>query len=122
MQELVKQDDDQRRDDELEDEEEADAGAQIFWLAVEARQHVDDRLAEGDEQGEHCARQRESSRAGRSQSKAMPCDVRFCAPLNSARSSFKLKSTSISCAPARSYMSMPLRRSACCNLHDGRTR
>jgi hypothetical protein len=51
LEELVKEDDEEGGDDELDDEE-ADAGAEVFGLAVEAGEDVDGCLAQGDDECE----------------------------------------------------------------------
>jgi hypothetical protein len=50
--ELVEEHDDERGGHELEDEEEADTGAERRGRAVHAREDVDGGLAEGDDEGE----------------------------------------------------------------------
>lgn len=54
LEELVKEDDDEGGDDELEDEKQADTGAEVGRLAVKSSQDVDGSLAEGDDESEHC--------------------------------------------------------------------
>ena len=51
LEELVKQDDNQTGDHKLDDEENADTGAEVRGLAVETGDDIDDRLAERDEDG-----------------------------------------------------------------------
>ncbi|PPQ90977.1 hypothetical protein CVT25_015811 [Psilocybe cyanescens] len=54
LQELVWEDDDQLREDELDDEQEADASAEVSRLAVQPCKDVDGGLAERDDQSEDC--------------------------------------------------------------------
>ena len=49
MEELVEEDDDQAGDDQLNDEEDTDTGTQVGGLAVEAGEHEDTGLSEGND-------------------------------------------------------------------------
>jgi hypothetical protein len=51
LEKLIEKDDEEGGDDEL-DEEEADAGAEVFGLAVETGEDVDSGLAQGDDECE----------------------------------------------------------------------
>jgi hypothetical protein len=52
LEELVEKGDEEGCDDELDDEEEADAGAEVFGLAVETGEDVDGCLVQGDDERE----------------------------------------------------------------------
>ena len=54
LEELIEQEDNETGDEELDDDEQADAGADVRGLAVHAGHHVHDGLAEGDHHAEHC--------------------------------------------------------------------
>lgn len=52
LEEFIEKDDDKSGSDELDDEEETDAGADVARLAVETGEYVDGCLAERDDHGE----------------------------------------------------------------------
>ena len=106
LEELIEEDDNKGRRDELEDEEKADAPAHRRGCAVETGKHVDRCLTESDDKCEHWenATLKFSFNATL---RFLFFYSRFCAPPKSALSSFKLKSTSIKFAPARSCMIIP---------------
>jgi hypothetical protein len=55
LEELVGEGNEEGGDDELDDEEEADAGAEVFGLAAETREDVDGGLTQGyDECEDYC--------------------------------------------------------------------
>ena len=54
LQKLVQQQDDEAGDEELDDNQEADASADFAGVAVHARHDVDDGLADGNDHSENC--------------------------------------------------------------------
>lgn len=56
LEQLVEEDDDEAGDHELDDQENADTGAEVRRLAVETGDDIDDGLAEGQEDGEELLR------------------------------------------------------------------
>ncbi|KAG8922101.1 hypothetical protein FRC02_012131 [Tulasnella sp. 418] len=56
LKELIKEDDDESSDDELEDGQQADTCSEIAWLTVESTQHIDGCLPEGDDERKHFKR------------------------------------------------------------------
>lgn len=54
LEELVEEDDDEGRDDELEDEQEANSSSEVRGESVQSRQDVDGSLSERDDEGEDC--------------------------------------------------------------------
>jgi hypothetical protein len=54
LEELIEEDDEKGGDDELDDEQEADAIAEVLGLAVETAEDVDEGLTKGDEQRKDC--------------------------------------------------------------------
>ena len=53
LEELIEEDDDEGGRDELDDKQEADAGAEIARLAVHAGEDIDRGLTEGEDESEH---------------------------------------------------------------------
>ena len=53
MKELVEKDDNERRGNELDDEEQADTGTKVARLAVETSHDVHGSLTERNDKGEH---------------------------------------------------------------------
>jgi hypothetical protein len=52
LEELIEEDEEEGGDDELDEGEEADAGAEVFGLAVETSEDVDRGLSHGDDECE----------------------------------------------------------------------
>ena len=51
-QELVQEDDNKRRRDELDDEQEANTGAEVTWLTIETTEDIDSSLDKGNDHSE----------------------------------------------------------------------
>ena len=54
LEKLIEEEDDESGHEQLDDDEQADAGADVGGLAVHAGHHVHDGLAQGDDHAEHC--------------------------------------------------------------------
>ena len=52
LEKFIEEDDNESGDDELDDQQKTDAGSEVTWLTIKAREDVDGSLAERDNQRE----------------------------------------------------------------------